>query len=522
MIFTLSSNTKIVLVLVFVTLVAFTIGSLPVKADNTLDVPPFSQNWTNANLITTSDDWSGVTSIIGFRGDGLTSATGTDPQTILVGDDPGVVDVNANQTNPNTFATGGVAEFEITDPTIALNGSGTADAPYIKIFLDTTGMNNVRIAYDVRDLDGSTDDAVQQVALHYRVGSSGNFTNIPAAYIADATTGPNLASLVTSIDVALPSAVNDQSHVELRIMTTNAAGTDEWIGIDNISVTANYPPTGINLSPNSISENRPAGTPVGTLTTTDPNGSDTHTFTLVSSTSCPGNGADNANFSIIGNTLRTAVSFDYETRSSYRVCVQVTDNNGLSFIGERTVTVQDVSDGVSDASLPSTGFPMGHTTEIPIQPADKAYASYADLQLEIPKLAVFTTIVGVPFSNGGWDVTWLGRDAGWLNGTAFPTWTGNSVITGHVWDAYNQPGVFYNLKKLSYGDQIKVHAFGQVYLYEVRQSERVAPNNVSIALQHEEKAWLTLITCEDYKVLFQTYNYRRVVRAVLVSVLPEK
>ena len=52
-----------------------------------------------------------MASIIGYRGDGLTSATGTDPQTILVGDDSCVVDVNANQTNPNTYTTGGVRNY---------------------------------------------------------------------------------------------------------------------------------------------------------------------------------------------------------------------------------------------------------------------------------------------------------------------------------------------------------------------------------------------------------------------------
>ena len=40
-----------------------------------------------------------------------------------------VRDVNANQTNPNTFTTGGVTEFHIANPTIALAGSGTAKAP---------------------------------------------------------------------------------------------------------------------------------------------------------------------------------------------------------------------------------------------------------------------------------------------------------------------------------------------------------------------------------------------------------
>src|SRR4030095_10693045 len=66
-----------------------------------------SQDWSNISLITTSDDWSGVPSIIGYRGDGLTGGTGTDPQTIITSGTE-VVDVNANQTNPNTFITGGV------------------------------------------------------------------------------------------------------------------------------------------------------------------------------------------------------------------------------------------------------------------------------------------------------------------------------------------------------------------------------------------------------------------------------
>jgi LPXTG-site transpeptidase (sortase) family protein len=174
------------------------------------------------------------------------------------------------------------------------------------------------------------------------------------------------------------------------------------------------------------------------------------------------------------------------------------------------------------ALLPVTGFPKGELTHLPAQPLEKTYASYADLKLEIPSLAVSTPIVGVPLHEDDWDVTWLGDDAGWLNGTAFPTWSGNSVITAHVWDAYNQPGTFHNLKKLKYGDVIQVRAFGQIYTYEVRETKRISPKDVNTALKSEEKAWLTLITCEDYKFLFRTYSYRRMVRAVLVSVTPEK
>lgn len=206
-------------------------------ANNTPQTLPFSQDWTDAGLITASDDWSGVPGIIGYRGDGL-GMTNTDPQTILVEGNTTPVDVNANQTNPNTSTTGGVSEFAITDPVVAFQGSGTADAPHLVIHLNTTGSSNVRVRYNLRDIDGSGDNSVQQVALHYRVGGTGDYTNVPLAYVADASSGPNLATLVTPIDVMLPAAVDNQSLVELRIMTTDSTGSDEWIGVDDIMVTS--------------------------------------------------------------------------------------------------------------------------------------------------------------------------------------------------------------------------------------------------------------------------------------------
>lgn len=205
-------------------------------ADLTPQLLPYAQDWSNTSLITTNDDWSGVPGVMGYRGDGLTSATGTNPQTILA-DGTDVPDVNANQTAPNTFNTGGVAEFELTDPTIALTGSGTADAPFILLSLNTSGWQAIQVGYLLRDLDGSADNAVQQVALQYRVGASGNFTDVPAAYVADATSGPSLATLTTPVSVALPAAADNQPLLQLRVITSNAVGTVEWVGVDNISVT---------------------------------------------------------------------------------------------------------------------------------------------------------------------------------------------------------------------------------------------------------------------------------------------
>jgi len=208
---------------------------------------PFSQDWSDPGLITTDDDWSGVPGVVGYRGDGLTAANDVDPQTVLGEGSPPVVDVIANRTNPISLLTGGVAEFD-TSPyhTVALQGSGTADAPSIVLHLNTTGANSVSVSYNLRDIDGSSDNAVQQVALQYRVGSTGDFTNVPAGYVGDATSGPSLETLVTPVNVTLPEATVDQPLVQVRIITTNASGSDEWVGVDDIHATAGDTPPAVS------------------------------------------------------------------------------------------------------------------------------------------------------------------------------------------------------------------------------------------------------------------------------------
>ena len=103
-------------------------------------------------------------------------------------------------------------------------------------------------------------------------------------------------------------------------------------------------------------------------------------------------------------------------------------------------------------------------------------------------------------------------------GSAYPTWAGNTVLTGHVWDANNHPGPFVNLSLLKYGDRIKIYAFGQVYIYEIRENRLVEPGNINAVMKHEEKAWVTLLTCVSYNSTTGNYSYRRMVRAVLISV----
>lgn len=203
----------------------------------------FTQNWSDQNLITTNDDWTSVPSIEGYRGDGLTNTYDVDPQTILDPDILGILDVNASiKVSPSSFTNYGVTEFDYQIESIALGASNTADAPYVKIHLNSLTCSNIRVKYNVKDIENSPDNAIQQVALHFRTGGTGNFINVAPAYIPDATL-PNSATLVTPVDVYLPDIADNQAHLEIRIMTTNGIDFDEWIGIDDIEIsgTCNEP-----------------------------------------------------------------------------------------------------------------------------------------------------------------------------------------------------------------------------------------------------------------------------------------
>ena len=170
-------------------------------------------------------------------------------------------------------------------------------------------------------------------------------------------------------------------------------------------------------------------------------------------------------------------------------------------------------------NLPSTGFPAGLVSVLPVQPQGYEYNAYSDLSISIPTLQLNADVVGVPVSAGSWDITWLGDNLGYLNGTAFPTWKGNSAITGHVTLSNGLPGPFAELGKLRWGDRVIVRAFSQEFVYEVRALWFVKPDDLSV-LSHKDEAWLTLITCQEYDNVTGKYKTRVAVQAVLVSVNP--
>ncbi len=167
-------------------------------------------------------------------------------------------------------------------------------------------------------------------------------------------------------------------------------------------------------------------------------------------------------------------------------------------------------------ALPVTGFAPNQVSHL--SPQQVMYAELGDLWLEIPRLGTQSPIVGVPQTKGIWDVSWLGDQAGWLNGSAYPTWSGNSVITGHVTNSSGNPGPFAKLSTLWWGDKVIIHVSGAQYIYEVRSVQQVGPGNTNALMKHEELPWVTLVTCRGYDAATNSYLYRILVRAALVQV----
>ena len=149
----------------------------------------------------------------------------------------------------------------------------------------------------------------------------------------------------------------------------------------------NLPPTKIVLSSSSVAENQPIGTTVGTLTTTDPDSGDTHTYSFT----CATPGADDASFQIGGagnDELQTAAMFDYETKNTYDICIRTDDGHGGTFDKAFTIDITDVP-GL-ELLLPLNGATL-HYNRPTFDWAD--FSGATGYQIQVSKNSTFTLLV---------------------------------------------------------------------------------------------------------------------------------
>ncbi len=149
---------------------------------------------------------------------------------------------------------------------------------------------------------------------------------LPAGLTINATTGVISGTLTAT----------QTGSVTYTVTATNTGGSTTA----TVTLVYNTAPTNISLSASSINENNAANAVVGTLSTTDVDTGDTHTYTLVS-----GEGStDNESFTIAENQLKATPVFDFETKTSYSVRIKTTDAGGLTYEKAFTITVNNVDE----------------------------------------------------------------------------------------------------------------------------------------------------------------------------------
>ena len=160
--------------------------------------------------------------------------------------------------------------------------------------------------------------------------------------------------------------------------------------------------------------------------------------------------------------------------------------------------------------LPATGI----NGAVAPQPKSVNYSALG-LSIELPSIGASADILEVPFTDDGYAVTWLGANAGLLEGSAMPG-EGRTWIAAHNHIDADEYGPFVNIGSLTEGDRVFIanQNDGTMTVYEVYANVKVAADDVDsvYAAADEYADSLTLITCEDESV-DGGYANRRVICA---------
>ena len=224
-----------------------------------------------------------------------------------------------------------------TGGTLSLNGVSLTPSAALKITNNTLNKSN--------SVSNTLNSSINRSYL---------FSNNPINFSGDLSIYYNDSELNGQLETDLKIFLFDGTNWNPQSSTASDTSSN-YVTINasnhlilEATLSANSTPTDIVLSPSNVDENVTLGTIIGTLSSTDANSADNHTYSLIL-----GNGDnDNSSFTISGTLLLTSTPLDYESKSTYSILVQSLDGT-LSYSKTLTITVNDVfedmdNDGVSD------------------------------------------------------------------------------------------------------------------------------------------------------------------------------
>ncbi|MFN8384347.1 MAG: sortase [Anaerolineales bacterium] len=378
-------------------------------------------------------------------------------------------------TANNGVAPNGTQNFTLTiknGPTISANGinsvpdTGDANVSENESILDTLGITTLTVQFSQDVYDDPTD------TLDY-----GHDVTNPANYILVRSTDGTYATVDCKGGVLPPDVAISVDSVTY----SNGGGSGPYVA--TLSINGGFPLNVVGFYRLYV---------CGTTSIVD---------------------ANNRGLELAGNGTTPGTDF----QRNFRVATVVAGGGGGGGGSSSSKTAI-----TSSFLIPVTGFAPNQVTTLPAQPADINYTSMGQMTIEIPALGIKYPIVGASITNRTWDLTWLKDSVAYLEGSAYPTTAGNTVLTAHVQDANKNLGPFSDIKGMELGQKVYIHVNGQIYVYQVQENRKISASNITEMFKHEEDSWLTLVTCEDFNAKTGLYTSRRMVRAVLISVIFEK
>jgi endonuclease/exonuclease/phosphatase family metal-dependent hydrolase len=215
-----------------------------------------------------------------------------------------------NQGSSPSSTTGGW--YHLGTDGIGLLASGTNAAGSVVVAINTTGLTNINVSWICKTIknQASRDNSV---ALQYRIGTSGNFTNVgststySSAGNADGHTSATLAE-------TLPIAAENQAVVQVRWIyweSVSTSGSRDKISIDNISITSTV-----------ATCNTPGGLTASGITTTDASlswsaatGALSYEYAVTTSATPPSSGTNTATTSYTASGLSPNTTYYLHVRS---------------------------------------------------------------------------------------------------------------------------------------------------------------------------------------------------------------
>lgn len=221
------------------------------------------------------------------------------------------------------------------DSTYTIYIKNANDSP-TAITLSSTQINeNNTVNAVVATLNAIDSDANEQFTFSLLAGAGGS---------------DNAAFNIVGNNLRATNSFNfeNKSVYSIRLQVSDKAANTHTDTFKILVNNLNEAPTDILLSTDTIQENKSVNTLLATLSTVDEDAGQSFTYSFDNVA-----GNDNANFNLIGNSLRTAANFDYETRSLYFLYIKTDDLNGGTLTKQISIRVTNANDNPSDIQLTS-------------------------------------------------------------------------------------------------------------------------------------------------------------------------